>query len=139
MINTKFEPVDWADRWVGSISDILKVVDSIAHVHDWKLGKIKPSTQLKLNALMVFYNYPDVNTVHTSFEWVQFGQSTKDVHTRDQIPELWKSFEKDLMQYAQAFRTDTWQKRPSGLCKNYCPVTTCSNCGQYKGLNIRTV
>ena len=126
-INTRFEPCDWADRWVGSISDVLKVVGDTAWVVDWKLGKIKPSTQLKLNALMVFYNYPEVQTVHTSFEWLQFNQRSVDVHTRDQIPQLWYSFEKDLKQYAQAFKTDTWQKRPSGLCGGWCPVTTCSN------------
>jgi len=126
-INTRFEPCAWEDRWCGSISDILKVRDDTAWVIDWKLGKIKPSTQLKLNALMVFHNYPEVNAVHTSFEWLQFKQQNTDVHTRDQIPELWKSFENDLRQYAQAFKTDTWQKRPSGLCGGWCPVTTCSN------------
>ena len=28
-------------------------------------------------------------------------------------------------QYAQAFKTDTWQPRPSGLCNGWCPVKTC--------------
>lgn len=126
-INTKFEPCAWENRWCGSISDVLKVKGDTACVIDWKLGKIKPSTQLKLNALMVFYNYPEVNTVHTSFEWLQFKQRNVDVHTRDQIPVLWKSFENDLRQYAQAFKTDVWQKRPSGLCFGWCSVTTCSN------------
>ena len=126
-INTRFEPCAWEDRWCGSISDILKVQGKEAWVIDWKLGKVKPSTQLKLNALMVFYNYPGVDTVHTSFEWLQFKQQNTDVHTRGQVPELWKSFENDLRQYAQAFKTDVWQKRPSGLCGGWCPVTTCSN------------
>ncbi len=126
-INTKMEACAWEDRWCGSISDILKVRGTTAVVIDWKLGKVKPTTQLKLNALMVFYNYPGVETVNTKFEWLQSKQSTYDVHTRDQIPDLWKSFEKDLTQYAQAFKTDTWQKRPSGLCNGWCGVDTCSN------------
>ena len=126
-INTKMEPCEWKDRWCGSISDILKVRGVEADVIDWKLGKIKPSTQLKLNALMVFYNYPEVERVNTRFAWLQFGTNSDDVHTRDRIPELWKSFEKDLTQYAQAFRTDTWQKRPSGLCNGWCPCDTCPN------------
>lgn len=139
-INTHMEPCEWADRWCGSISDILKIEGDTAWVIDWKCGgKIKPTTQLKLNALMVFYNYPEVNTCHTSFEWLQFDQRNTDTHTRDQIPELWKSFESDLRQYAQAFRTDVWQKRPSGLCKNYCPVTTCENCGGFRGRNLKEI
>lgn len=126
-INTRFEPCAWEDRWCGSISDILKVTGEYALVIDWKLGKIKPSAQLKLNALMVFYNYPEVQKVRTVFEWLQFDQRNADEYTRDQIPELWKSFEKDLTQYAQAFRTDVWQKRPSGLCAGWCPCDTCPN------------
>ncbi|MHB0965322.1 MAG: PD-(D/E)XK nuclease family protein [Bellilinea sp.] len=127
-INNRFEPVAWGEgRWTGSISDVLRVGGDTAEVIDWKLGKIKPTPQLKLNALMVFYNYPEVQTVLTSFEWLQFNRRTVDKHTRDQIPELWKSFENDLRQYVQAFKTDTWQKRPSGLCGGWCPVTTCSN------------
>lgn len=126
-VDSTIAPCDWANRWAGSISDVLKIADDTAWVVDWKLGKVKPSAQLKLNALMVFYNYPEVNTVHTSFEWLQFKQRTEDVHTRDQIPELWSVFMKDLQQYAQAFKTDTWQMRPSGLCFGWCPCDTCPN------------
>lgn len=127
-INSKLEPTAWDEgRWCGSISDILKITGDVALVIDWKLGKIKITHQLKLNALMVFYNYPDIQRVNTSFEWLQFDQRTVDSFTRDQIPEMWKYFESDLRQYAQAFRTDTWQKRPSGLCNGWCPCTTCSN------------
>lgn len=126
-IDSAITPCDWADRWAGSISDVLKIAGDTAWVVDWKLGKVKPSAQLKLNALMIFYNYPEVNTVHTSFEWLQFKQRTEDAHTRDQIPELWKAFMKDLQQYAHAFKTDTWQMRPSGLCWGWCPVDTCPN------------
>jgi hypothetical protein len=127
-IDTKFNPVEWSSgRWCGSISDILKEEDDVAYVIDWKLGKIKITHQLKLNVLMVFHNKPHINTVHTSFEWLQFGQRTREVFTRDQVPQLWDVFMNDLKQYAQAFRTDTWQKRPSGLCQGWCPVTTCPN------------
>ena len=79
-IDRNFQPCAWEDRWVGSISDILKFdlmdfhrKEDTAYVIDWKLGKIKPSNQLKLNALMVFYNYPKVNTVHTKFAWLAHG------------------------------------------------------------------
>lgn len=139
-INTQLEPVPWDERWCGSISDVLKIYEDTAWVIDWKLGKTpKFTNQLKLNALMVFYNYPDVNTVHTRFAWLAHGSSMKESYTRDQIPELWNVFMSELKQYVQAFKTDVWQKRPSGLCKNYCPVTSCENCGQFSGRNIRSI
>lgn len=136
-ITNKFQPCEWADRWGGSISDILKIRGNKAKVLDWKLGKVKPSGQLKVNALMVFYNYPEVDTVLTSFEWLNksvpnWVPSTRAIYTRDQIPELWDSVMQDLKLYVTCFKTDTWPKRPSGLCKNYCAVTSCEHCGGTK-------
>lgn len=128
-ISASFEPCEWKAGWVRGIIDLLQVYDDAAWCADWKLGKVKPdSKQLKLFALMVFYHYPTVNTVHTSFEWLQFKQQTKETYTRDQIPALWAVFEKDLQQYVQAFKTDTWQCRPSGLCRGgWCPVESCQH------------
>jgi hypothetical protein len=133
-INNKFEPVPWVSweeswnqSWSVSISDVLKIDGAVAEVIDWKLGKIKVTGQLRQNALLVFHNYPQVNTVHTRFEWLQFKKSDKETFTRDQISELWRAFIPDLKQYAQAFKTDTWQKRPSGLCNGWCPVESCTH------------
>lgn len=143
-LDTKVEPADWSDRWGGCIIDLLKIERDVAACYDWKTGKVKPSTQLKLNALFVFYHYPQVNTVHTSFEWLnksvpEWRPNTRDTFTRDQMPAMWNSFMGDLKQYSQAFRTDTWQKRPSGLCKNWCAVTSCEHNGQYSGRNLKNI
>ena len=137
-INNRFLPVPWTDRWGGSISDILKVVGTEAWVVDWKLGKVKPSDQLKVNALMVFYNYPDVETVHTSFEWLAHGGArctcckgypthTRAKYIRDQVPELWNAIMPKLKLYVHCFKTDTWQCRPSGLCNGWCVVESCQH------------
>lgn len=132
-LDKKLKPCDWDKAWVRGIIDLLKVDTDVAKAVDWKLGKIKPdSKQLKLFALLVFYHHPEVNTVYTSFEWLQFKQRTAEVYTRDQIPMLWSAFTGDLRQYVTAFKTDTWQKRQSGLCRNYCPVKTCEHCGGTK-------
>ena len=127
-LDNKFQPCEWNVAWVRGIIDLLKIYETTAWAIDWKLGKVKPdSKQLKLFALLIFHHYPQVMTVHTSFEWLQFKDHTEDTFTRDQIPELWMAFKPDLTQYVQAFRTDTWQKRPSGLCFGWCPVMSCPN------------
>jgi hypothetical protein len=138
-LDNKFEPCEWDKAWVRGIIDLLKFDRDEALAIDWKLGKIKPdSKQLKLFALLVFYHYPQMNIVHTSFEWLQFKQHTRETFTRDQIPQLWEVFVGDLGQYARAFKTDTWQKRPSGLCKNYCAVTSCEHNGGWSGKRIKS-
>lgn len=127
-LNNKFEVCEWDAGWVRGIIDLLKVDHEVARAIDWKLGKVKPdSKQLKLFALLIFYRYPEVNTVYTSFEWLQFKTRTEETFVREQIPELWNVFVGDLQQYAKAFQTDTWQKRPSGLCNGWCPVESCPN------------
>ncbi len=126
-------PTDWfaKDVWVRGILDVLRVDGAEAWVVDWKMGKVKPdSRQLCLFALLVFYHFPDVQTVNTRFEWLQFGKSTKERYTRKQIPAMWQMFMSDLTAYVKAFKTETWQPRPSGLCRDYCAVTTCQHCGR---------
>jgi hypothetical protein len=127
-LDNKFYPCEWDHAWVRGIIDLLKISGNEALALDWKLGKIKPdSKQLKLFALLIFHHRPEVDIVHTSFEWLQFNQNTKETFTRDQIPELWQVFVGDLAQYVRAFKTDVWQKRPSGLCNGWCPVESCQH------------
>lgn len=127
-LNSSQQPCAWETAWVRGIIDLLKIKGNEAKAIDWKLGKIKPdSKQLKLFALLVFHHHPEVDIVHTSFEWLQFKTHTRESFTRDQIPELWNVFVGDLTQYARAFKTDTWQKRPSGLCNGWCPVESCQH------------
>ena len=127
-LSSQFAPCEWDSAWVRGIIDLLKVYEDTAWAIDWKLGKMKPdSKQLKLFALLIFYHYPAVNTVHTSFEWLQFRTRTQETYTRAQIPELWDAFVGDLGLYVRAFKTDTWQQKQSGLCGGWCPVDTCPN------------
>jgi hypothetical protein len=81
--------------------------------------------QLKLFALNTFAMFPDVFYVDVRYYWTQHQQATGEQYTRAMIPQLWSAFTPDLRQYVEAFKTDTWQPRPSGLCAGWCPVTEC--------------
>lgn len=97
-----------------------------ATVFDYKTGK--PHTkfqQLKLFSLHTFADYPEIDEVSCKFYWTKTQEVTSQTYTREQIPELWKEFMPNLRQYVEAFKTDTWQPRQSGLCYGWCPVTTC--------------
>lgn len=113
------------DVWWRGIIDYVRVNGAHAHVVDYKTGKPHQKFgQLKLFALYIFARYPEVQTVKVEFYWTNTMTRTGDVYTRDMSSRLWSEFVPNLKQYVKAFRTNTWQPRPSGLC-GWCPVTTC--------------
>jgi len=133
-INNNFHPTKWMakDVWCRGIIDIGVVGSDTAYLLDWKTGKRKPdSDQLKLFAVLAFAHYPWIEKVTTGFIWLKDSKFDKEVFTRDQVMEIWKEFLPRLQRLETAFKDDKWQAKPSGLCKNWCPVGSklCEFCG----------
>lgn len=121
---------DWYDEriWLRVIIDTLHVDGDTAWALDHKTGKVKEaSDQLMLFALVVFVFFPAVNTVHTQYAWLQFGKWTKKSYTRDDIPWMWQHFVPDLVRFKNAFKTEIFPAKTSGLCYGWCPVKTCQH------------
>lgn len=132
-IRKDLTPCGWWDKdcYCRNKIDLLQIGTDEATVIDWKTGKPDPfSTQLKLNALLVFSIFPNVQKVHTRYEWLKPGYATKAVIHRTFFGQDWGNFEKRVEKYKQAFESNTWPERKSGLCKNYCGVTTCVHNGK---------
>lgn len=128
-LNRQLAPCEFfsKDVWHRGIIDWHAVAYQSARVMDYKTGK--PHTkfkQLMLDALWIFAEYPDVIEVSVAFYWTKTCALAPQIYRRAEIPTLWDQFVPDLKQYAEAFETDTWQPRPSGLC-GWCPVTTCEH------------
>jgi hypothetical protein len=117
-----------ADIWCRGVADYVKV-DRAAErgtVVDYKTGKPHEKfRQLALYALFVFERYKYINVVNAQFYWTTTGTVTKKIWGRDDIPMLWGMFVADLKQYREAFKTDVWQPRQSGLCNGYCERKDC--------------
>lgn len=116
------------DVWARGVIDYLKVDQAAerATIVDYKTGKPHDKwIQLALFALYTFAMFPEVQLVNAQFYWTKTAMPTKKVWGRAEVPALWHMFLPDLRQYMQAFKTDTWQERPSGLCNGWCPVTDC--------------
>jgi len=127
-ISASMLPVDFYSPqvWVRGKCDALTIDGSVARGMDHKTGKRKPgSRQMILMALLVFYHYPEVMEVRTAFFWLKTNEKDTGVYRRGDIPAMWNMFVTDLKQYKDAFHTETWQPRQSGLCYGWCPVTTC--------------
>jgi len=126
------QPCDFNDPnvWWRGIIDWTKVHEKSrkAVIRDYKTGKMHSKFgQLKLFAIYTFIEFPRIDEVDCKFIWTKFGMVTGEVYHREEVPKLWAEFIPDLKQYVEAFKTDTWQCRPSGLCNGWCPVTTCEH------------
>lgn len=127
-LDRSLQPCAWFGErvWFRGVIDYIKLNEPKALVVDYKTGKMHNKFgQLKLFALYVFAQHRLVDEVEVRYYWTQTHTATKAVYTRDQIPRLWAEFTPQLKQYADAFRTDTWQPRQSGLCNGWCPVQSC--------------
>jgi hypothetical protein len=112
--------------WYRGVIDFGVVNGEHARLVDHKTGKHHSKFgQLKLFALWVFAKYPEVQSARCEYYWTQTMTLNGETYTREQVPQLWAGFIPDLKQYADAFKTDTWQPRQSGLCRGWCPVTDC--------------
>jgi hypothetical protein len=112
--------------WFRGVIDVKIVDGSSALLIDHKTGKHHTKFgQLKLFALHTFMAHPEVENVRCEYYWTQTMTKNGQGFARSDMPKLWNEFIPDLKQYAQAFKTDTWQPRQSGLCRGWCPVTEC--------------
>lgn len=127
-LNLRAQPCGFFDQdvWYRGVIDVKIVDGSHALLIDHKTGKHHTKFgQLKLFALHTFAMHPEIETIRCEYYWTQTLTKNGESYTRDMVPKLWAGFIPDLKQYANAFKTDTWQPRQSGLCNGWCPVTDC--------------
>ena len=118
---------DAPDVWWRGIIDYVKRDGPDAVIVDYKTGKPHQKFgQLKLFALYLFAKHPEITQVQVLYYWTKTQTMTGALYTREMVGALWQEFVPNLKQYVEAFRTDTWQPRPSGLC-GWCPVKLCEH------------
>jgi hypothetical protein len=124
------ETCEWSSEavWCRMIIDYLKVDARERHgwLVDYKTGKPHNKfNQLVIYALWAFEEFGYFDTIDVMFYWTKDRTTSVKTWTRDDVPKLWGELVGDLRQYKEAFRTDTWQLRQSGLCNGWCPVIGC--------------
>lgn len=93
---------------------------------DHKTGKVKNDfAQLKLFAIHEMLSQPDIHEVRVEYYWTQTRAASGETYRREQLWDLFGEFVPALTRYANAFKTDTWNPKQSGLCNGWCPVTNC--------------
>lgn len=132
-INRWIQPCDYyaPDYMIRGKIDLMALGSDRAVIDDFKFGKRRPSEQLKTYALMVMANYPNVQKVKTQFLWVHEPHAIDiDVYPRSELPKMTQGLMGKIIQIEQAVTQNVFVKRPSGLCKNYCPVFDCEHNGR---------
>lgn len=127
-LNLQLERCGYFDKdvWYRGQVDARKRHGVRAHILDHKTGKVKNDyTQLKSFALWEFLTQPQIEVVQAEYYWTQIRGTNGETYTRAQVPELLAFFAPKLHRYADAFLTNTWAPKQSGLCNGWCPVTTC--------------
>ena len=126
-LDKQFRPSKWTSCWVRGIFEGGVLRSDEAVVYDWKTGKPKADNgQLKLSAAAVMHSFPYIKTVTTGYIWLKDNTINEDPCTREDLPNIWADFLPRVVKWENSYRTDKWEKRPSGLCKGWCSNLDCT-------------
>lgn len=120
--------------WVRGVFDYANVRTNFAVVLDYKTGKRKfDLDQLKLFAGATFQLFPRVERVQTGYIWLRDKKIDPQSFARDEAPVIWQEFAARVRRLETSEETNHWPARPSGLCREWCPVGRkhCEHCGKH--------
>lgn len=131
-LTAEFKRTEWfaKDVWVRAVLDVGILNRTRALVADWKTGKRKPDNeQMELFAAVAFATYPQIEVADTAFVWLKEKKMDRVTYCRDDSPRIWQNFLPRVARLERAHATDTWDAKPSGLCRKWCPVKSCVHNG----------
>ncbi len=128
------EPCGFFDEnvWFRGIADLIILDGDTAWVVDYKTGKsarYADKGQLELMALATFKHFPEIKKVKAGLLFVIAKALIKDSYDSTAAPIMWKKWLADYARMEKALETDTWNARPSGLCRQHCAVLDCPHNG----------
>jgi hypothetical protein len=122
------------DVWLRTVVDCQIDKGNRAMVLDWKTGKVKDGyDQLALTAAVKFAINPELERVDTAYVWFQANAITKESFVREDVAGIWRNLLPRVAKIEDALASGKFPAKKSGLCKAYCPCTTCEHNGNYTG------
>ena len=119
--------------WFRGIADLIILDGDTAWVVDYKTGKsakYADKGQLELMAIATFKHFPEVKKVKAGLLFVIAKAVIKEDYLDTTAPMLWKKWLADYARMEKALDTNTWNPRPSGLCRQHCAVLECPHNGR---------
>lgn len=133
-LTADLEPCGFFDKdvWFRGIVDLLIIDGDKARVIDYKTGKsakYADKGQLQLMALCVFKHFPQVETVKGALLFTVANEIVKQDYSIKNEGPMWTPWLQKYASLEQAYETDVWNAKPSGLCRKHCPVVECPHNG----------
>lgn len=128
-----FKPTSFFDNkaWFRGVADVLAIRAPLAVSFDWKTGRlVEDIEQLALSASLVFAHYPNVDQLGATYIWLADDDETVEKYSRDGMLPTWNAVLPQVKVMAQAAKDLNYPPKPSGLCKRFCPVTSCPHYGR---------
>ena len=123
------KPVDFESphRWVRGIVDLMIIDGEEGYIVDYKTGSANypDPKQLTLMSLMAFQHFERLKNIKAGLLFLASNVFIEDKYNRDDMDVLWNAFTADLLRLDNAFKTDQWPEKPSGLCR-FCSVEDCA-------------
>ncbi len=135
-ISANFEATGYfaPETWFRAVVDVGLLIPSAATAItiDWKTGgKVEPDyEQLAMSAGVMFAHYPTLQQVAAIYVWLGHDTQTIKAYTRASMVQVWNDVLPQVNEMAEAHRTLTYPPKPGGMCKRYCPVTSCPYYGK---------
>lgn len=135
-VNAACDPVDYWDRSAvlrGSCDLVVMDGDS-ATVADYKSGAAKnpQPDQIELMAMFIFRMFPQIKRINGVLIFVEPRVLHTEYYVATDVDRIWQKWRGKMTKVDTAIRTGTFPEKPSGLCKLYCPVTSCNHNGANK-------
>lgn len=146
-ITREFQPCAWfaKEAWFRTKVDVLIITADWRYAagYDWKTGKrLDETEQLLMSALALMIHHKSLQAVRTEYVWLKDWNGLDDKSAMDRVcsrvaferkdtAEMWNSVAPKVIRLETAFANREYPAKPSGLCKRFCPVTSCEHNGSY--------
>ena len=127
-LDRNFNPVPWSapTAWYRGKADATRIDGPVADGVDWKTGRVKEDEiQLLLMAQLVFAHFPEVKRCRQRFVWLKEDCATERVYNRRDMAQQWIGILQRVGELEHMKETGVYPKKPSGFCREWCPVTEC--------------
>jgi len=134
-LTAAFTPTDyWSpDAWVRGKADVTITRSKTGFLFDYKTGKPKEdSDQLNLFAAVLLAEKPFLDRAYTGYLWLAHDKVDIGIVEREAVPIIWQGFTSRVARMVRSAERDDFPPKPSGLCKEWCPVGkgNCEFCGK---------
>lgn len=141
-ITRDFKPTGWFDSnvWFRAKVDATVITSDgrMAAGFDWKTGRrTEDSPQLMMAAIALMAHNPTIEAVRTEFVWLKemrddapFDCTDRVSFWRKDMAAQWNGIAIRVAGLERAYVERDYPPRPGGLCRRWCPVSSCPHHGK---------